>query len=430
PMFHREVLGISSGNLDSFFQDAALLHQNLQQYGRGADLSVIEGVMGYYDGIGFGTEAGTAQVAALTDTPVILVVDCRGRAVSALAEVYGFLHFRQEGAQIRGVIFNRLPQRLYAQAAEEAQRSGIRSFGYLPQIKGYHLQSRHLGLVTPQEMQDFKQQMELLARQTEESIDLDGLLALAEESVAGKSAPGVQRQNSVPAPDNRIRQKIKIAVAWDAAFCFYYRENLDVLKQLDCEIVFFSPLEDAGLPKCDALILPGGYPELYADRLEENESMRTSIREGIAGGLPVIAECGGFLYLHKTLTDRAGETYRMAGVLEAHCCYDGLQKQFGYVEMTARKDQLLGKAGETLKGHEFHYFVSDLAPDAFGAAKPYGGRAWMAGVGSETMYAGFPHIAFQGSRRAAERFVQKARAYRQKEENMLFASIHDRGKES
>ena len=101
PMFHREVLGISSGNLDSFFQDAALLHQNLQQYGRGADLSVIEGVMGYYDGIGFGTEAGTAQVAALTDTPVILVVDCRGRAVSALAEVYGFLHFRQEGAQIR-----------------------------------------------------------------------------------------------------------------------------------------------------------------------------------------------------------------------------------------------------------------------------------------------------------------------------------------
>ncbi len=409
PMFHREVLGIDSGNLDSFFQDREQLRENMIRHAVGADLAVIEGVMGYYDGIGFASEASTAQVAEWTETPVILIVDCKGRAVSALAELYGFVHFRPEGKRIRGVLLNRFPERLYPEAAKQIKEMGLIPVGYLPEQKEFGLQSRHLGLVTPQEIAGFQEQVDRLAERLEKTVDLSlaEQIAMNAETIASFSENAdrhIAADASVP--------KVRIAIARDAAFCFYYRENIEVLESLGAQVVYFSPLTDTKLPACDALILPGGYPELYAGALEKNESIRADICNKIKGGLPTIAECGGFLYLHKTLTDQTGNTYAGAGALQAECSYQGFQRQFGYITLKAEKDQLLAQAGDELRAHEFHYFVSELETDALCAEKPDHSRNWKAAVATDTFYAGFPHISFAGSPKAAERFVKAAQKYK------------------
>ncbi len=422
PMFHREVLGVESGNLDSFFQSTRQLQESLLRHTEAAELAVIEGVMGYYDGIGLTTEASTAQVAQHTDTPVVLLVDCRGRSQSALAEVHGFVTYRPEGKQIRGVLLNRLPERLYEGIAEQIRAMGLRPVGYLPEQKEFMLQSRHLGLVTPKEIKGFQEQLDRLAEVLAATVDLDAIEEIAAE--AGTIPMDTDVYEDVPtfcadaASETDRREgagSVRIALAMDAAFCFYYRENIEILEALGAQIIPFSPLSDAYLPDCDALILPGGYPELYAGALEKNESMRYDIYRKIKEGLPTIAECGGFLYLHDTLTDADKKTYAGAGVLHAGCAYQGFQRQFGYITLTAQKDQLLARKGECLKGHEFHYFVSEQVCDAFGAEKPDRSRSWTAAYATDTLYAGFPHISFAGSPEAAGRFVIAAGEYHRKQ---------------
>ncbi|MBR3105212.1 MAG: cobyrinate a,c-diamide synthase [Lachnospiraceae bacterium] len=411
PMFHREVLGVDSGNLDSFFQDEKQLKRSLLQHTQ--DIAVIEGAMGYYDGIGFASSASTAEVAALTQTPVVLVVDCRGRALSALAEIYGFVHFRPEGAQIKGVLLNRLPERLYAAAAEQIRAMGLIPVGFLPEQKEFQLKSRHLGLVTPQEIEGFQEQMDDLAKRLAQTVDLAGIEDLAEEAPMIEETDGLQTEEVFSVKEDK-RVPVRIAVARDSAFCFYYRENLEILEAYGCEILDFSPCQDTSLPDCDGLILPGGYPELYAEALQKNERMRCQICDKIQNGLPTIAECGGFLYLHQRLTDAEGRIFQGTGALKADCSYKGFQRQFGYIELTAQKEQLLAEAGDTLKAHEFHYFVSEQTCDAFRAEKTDHSRSWMAGVATDTLYAGFPHIAFSGSPKAAKRFAEAAKRYHKK----------------
>ncbi len=424
PMFHREVLGVESGNLDSFFQNTKQLQSSLLRHTADADLAVIEGVMGYYDGIGLTAEASTAQIAERTNTPVILIADCRGRSQSVLAEVYGFVKYRPEGKQICGVLLNRLPARLYAGMAEQIRAMGLVPVGYLPDQKEFELKSRHLGLVTPGEIEGFEKQMDRLAEVVAASVDLDAIEEIAKkaEAFCGFSEPdGYEEARQYGAEDRNgadpgeAGSGVRIAIARDAAFCFYYRENVEILENLGAQIVYFSPLSDSSLPDCDALILPGGYPELYAKALEKNASMRYDICRKIKEGLPTIGECGGFLYLHETLKDTDGNTYAGAGVLHAPCFYQGFQRQFGYIILTAKKDQLLAKAGEELKGHEFHYFVSETDADAFCAEKPDHSRSWTAACASDTFYAGFPHISFAGSPEAAVRFVKAAAQYHSKQ---------------
>ena len=421
PMFHREVLGVDSGNLDSFFQDEIQLRDSLLRHAAEADLAVIEGVMGYYDGIGFTNDASTAEVAEKTDTPVILVVDCKGRSQSALAELYGFVHYRPEGERIKGVLLNRLPERLYEAAAERIRAMGLIPVGYLPEQKEFSLQSRHLGLVTPKEIKGFQEQVDRLAETLVKTVDLDSIERIAERAVVSVDGyEGIEGAIAFPAIEYVAEkpESARIALAKDAAFCFYYRENIEMLQLLGARIVPFSPMKDAKLPDCDALILPGGYPELYAEALEKNESMRYDICRRIEAGLPTIAECGGFLYLHDALTDQDGKTYAGAGVIHANCAYKGFQRQFGYITLKAEKKQLLANAGEELKGHEFHYFVSDQESDAFCAEKPDHSRSWKAAVAGNTLYAGFPHISFAACPEAAERFVRAASEYRRREKTV------------
>lgn len=403
PMFHSRVLGAQSCNLDLFFFNQATARSLLVRCAEQADVTVLEGAMGYYDGIAMGADASAYALAAATQTPAVLVVDGRGRALSAAAEVLGFQSFRQPSG-IAGVILNRVSPMLYPRLARTiSQETGLPVFGYLPVMEDCAIESRHLGLVTAAEITDLQQKLDQMAQQAEKTVDLDGLLALARTAPELKKSPIF-----LPAVSDRPR----IAVARDKAFCFYYEASLQVLRDLGAELVEFSPLRDERLPQqIRGLYLGGGYPELYARELAENETMRRSIHDAVTDGMPTVAECGGFLYLHRTLQDEAGTPWPMAGVLDADGYPTGKLTRFGYVTLTAETDSLLFRRGETMPAHEFHYWDSTEPGADFTARKPQSERHWMAGVATDSLYAGFPHFHFAAKPAAARRFVEAAAAY-------------------
>lgn len=393
PMFHREALKVPSRNLDPFFSTDAVLRAALaEQDGR---LSVIEGVMGYYDGVGPAGEFSTYDVARHTQTPVILVVNAKGMYTSAGAVLHGFREFRPQ-SNVRGVIFNGVSQGLYDGLKQIAMDAGVAPLGFLPYDKGLLIGSRHLGLITAGEIDDLQKKLRALGALAQMYIDIEGVLALA------ASAPALHEK----AQEVRPIASVRVAVARDSAFCFLYEENLTLLRAFGCELCFFSPLTDTVLSEnIGALYLPGGYPELHLEALSANVPMRQAVKAAIAGGLPTLAECGGFLYLHDSL-----DGFPMASAIPAKAYRTEKLQRFGYVTLTAKKDNLLCEAGESIRAHEFHYYESSFCGDAFTAQKP-NGRAWDCIHASGSLYAGFPHLYFPANRSFAERFVRKANDY-------------------
>ena len=404
PMFHSRVLGARSCNLDLFFFSKSTARALLARNAEHAGVTVLEGAMGYYDGIAMSSDASAYDLARTTETPAVLVVDGRGRALSAAAEIQGFLAFRQP-SQIAGVLLNRVSPMLYPRLAETiTKETGLPVFGYLPVMEDCAVESRHLGLVTAAEIEDLQEKLDRLAAQAEKTVDLDGLLALA------RTAPDLKDRLPELEP---VAGNLRIAVAKDKAFCFYYADSLRVLEDLGAELVEFSPLTDRALPAgIQGLYLGGGYPELYAKELAENASMRRSIHDAVLTGLPTVAECGGFLYLHRTLQDPNGKPWPMAGVLEAEAYPTGKLGRFGYVTLTARTGSLLFKEGETIPAQEFHYWDSTAPGTDFTARKPQSNRSWEAAVATKSLYAGFPHFHFASRPEAARRFLEAARIYR------------------
>lgn len=380
PMFHSRIIGAKSANLDlHFFRDNTLRYL-LAKNAEGRDISVIEGVMGYYDGMRLTTaRASSFEVAQVTDSPVVLVVSAKGASLSVLATIQGFLTFYPDN-HIKGVILNQCGSMAYGALANAIkERLGIRAYGYLPKMVDCTLESRHLGLVTAAEVEHLREKLQAMARQAENTIDLDGLLKLAKETAPVSCQPmELPRQESV-----------RIAVARDNAFCFYYEDNLDAMKQMGAELVAFSPLHDEKLPEdIHGLYLGGGYPELYAQQLGQNQSMRESVCAALEHGLPCIAECGGFMYLTREI---AG--YPMVGYLPGSCFDNGKLTRFGYVTLRAKEDNLLCRAGEEIPGHEFHHWDCTHPGSSFTAVKPTGKR-WDCAVVTDRLYAGFPHFHF------------------------------------
>ena len=392
PMFHTAVLGIPSRNLDLFFVDEKEARGQLAWHVPAGGMGIIEGVMGFYDGVsGTSDTASAAHLARATDTPAVLIVRPRGQSLSLAAEIKGFRDFASN--TLRGVILNGVSKAMYPFYKAIAEQAGLTVYGCLPPVPAAEIPDRHLGLVTAQEIGDLQAKLDLLADAAEEGLDLDGLCALA------RTAPPLADEGAplAPAADRPVR----IAVARDRAFCFYYADNFDVLRALGAELVEFSPLDDQALPAgIDGLYLGGGYPELYAAQLAENRSMRESVRSAVQGGLPAIAECGGFLYLHRTLDGN-----EMAGVIDADARMTGRLQPFGYVTLTAARDNLLCRAGERIRAHEFHYAQSGDNGTVFRAEKP-NGRAWDCVHATETLYAGFPHLYLRANPAFAQNFVR------------------------
>ncbi len=410
PMFHGKVIGTKSRNLDTFFTDADTTRYLYEKNTEGFDLAVVEGVMGYYDGLGgIRTEGSTYDVARTLDLPAILIVNCRGASLSVLATVRGFLEY-QKDSHICGVILNQISPMIYGQLRMLIEQElQIRVFGYVPKMENLSLDSRHLGLVLPGEIRALQKKLNDLAEKLEETLDLDGMISeikTAEYRTAGKSDIRKEIQ-ALSFPD-----KIRIAVAEDDAFCFTYLDNLELLEEMGAKLVPFSPLRDGHLPEAvSGLILSGGYPELHAKELGSNRSMRASVRKAVADGMPCIAECGGFLYLHRELEDTDGRFYPMAGVLDAKAYRTEKLSRFGYVTLTAEEDQLLGKAGTQIRGHEFHYWDSESCGESFHARKPAGRREWDCVHGTNTLYAGFPHLFYYSNLQVPHAFLRSCFAY-------------------
>ncbi|MBR2696713.1 MAG: cobyrinate a,c-diamide synthase [Parasporobacterium sp.] len=409
PMFHRQVLGVPSGNLDTYFTEAETLNYLLKKKAEKADITVIEGVMGYYDGLGgVLTDASAYDVARVTSTPVILVIDGKGSSLSLTAIVKGFKEYKKD-SQIKGVILNRTNGMIYSRLKEIIEKeTGVKALGYVPEIKDLEVPSRHLGLVAPEEIRSFQTWSETLAEAMGDTLDIDGIIALSE------TAPEVEgKEPEIPTLSYSVDEpKVKIGVAFDAAFSFYYTENFELAEQMGAEIIRFSPLEDKTIPEgISALVFGGGYPENYGAELAANQEMRESIRNAVRDGMPCIAECGGFMYLGKTLEDENGRKHEMTGILSGEGFPTHKLGRFGYIEAKILKDGLLGCAGESIRGHEFHYWDSTENGQGFHAEKPVGSRGWDCIFHTDTLEAGFPHFYFYNNPKLLYRFLQKAKEY-------------------
>jgi len=411
PMFHSRIIGAKSANLDLFFFRENTLNYLLAKNGRGCDISILEGVMGYYDGMELTSDrASTYEIAKVTSSPTVLVVNGAGAALSLLATIQGFVSLRED-SQIRGVILNQCSPMSYPALAEAIRThfSGrVRPLGFLPKMPQCALESRHLGLVTAGEVADLKEKLHILAQQAEKTVDLDGILRLADTAKAVACEPVVFPKG----------EAVRIAVAQDNAFCFYYGDNLRALEELGAELVEFSPLADAALPEgIHGLYLGGGYPELYGRQLGENKRMLRSVRQALAGGLPCIAECGGFMYLTQAVAGMP-----MVDFLPGQCFDSGKLTRFGYVTLRARRDNMLCKAGEEIRGHEFHRWDCTQPGNGFSAVKP-SGKSWECAVTTQKLYAGYPHFHFYANPDFARNFYETCR----KEKNRYAGDHQTRG---
>lgn len=461
PMFHEQVLKIPSKNLDTFFSDASQIQALYEMELPGHDIAVLEGVMGLYDGLGGIREEGSSYHLAKTlDVPVILVVDAHGMGKSVIPLIAGFLQY-DEKKLIKGVILNRTSKMFFDTIAPLIEEElAIKALGCIPNEKELTIGSRHLGLILPEEMEELNFQLEKAGQLLEKYVDVDAMIGIAESALREKEETveedetkledEIEQENEMK-PEKNLEEKEdleekaysgkvtifsqtifsgksklydrensgtntippRIAVAKDEAFCFYYRDNLKMLEHYGAELVFFSPLHDEKLPEnIHGLLLGGGYPELYAKQLAENEGMRKSIKEALEQHLPSLAECGGFMYLHDTLTDREGTTYQMAGVIPAECQYTGKLVRFGYVEV--QLPQGLTEKGtaempepEKIKAHEFHYFDSTANGEDCIATKPVTGRSWKCIHASDDHFWGFPHLYYPSDPKFVKWFLER-----------------------
>ena len=424
PMFHKQVLGIPGGNLDSFFLSKEALKAQYQQKNVGFDLAVMEGVMGYYDGLGgISTQASTYEVAQAVDVPVILILDGKGASLSLAAMLRGFLQY-QKDSHIVGVILNRTSPMIGARLKPVLEAEGVKYLGCVPVSKEIQFDSRHLGLVMPEEVPQIQKQLDEIADLLEESVYLDGILELARsyaEKVENNADAGLAKcQTSQVAMKTRAaglftesRNPLRIAVARDEAFCFYYQENMEILESLGVELIPFSPIHDQELPaKVSGVILGGGYPENYAKALSENTSMLASIRQAWENKMPFLAECGGFLYLHRELEGSDGIFYPLAGVIPDKAWKTNRLGRFGYITLTPdHPDTCLIRK---IKGHEFHYWESGDCGTCWTAKKPLSDRSWSCVHSEQGQIAGFPHLYYPSAPEFAERWLETCRKWQKR----------------
>lgn len=417
PMYHERVIGVPSGNLDTFFSDEQEIRYLYERGWENYDYSVIEGAMGLYDGLGGTRPEGSAYHLAQTlDLPVFLVLDARGMGRTMIALLAGLLRYDGDH-QIAGVILNRTTERFYGIIGPQIEKElGLPVIGYFPEKQELHLESRHLGLKLPGEIEELKNQVFSAAEILEETVDVDRMLALAERCSLFSDSLRREEKDRSHLWENifdKTEKKVRIAVAKDGAFCFYYGENLRILQEKGAELVEFSPLADAGLPDhTDGILLGGGYPELFARQLSDNVSMRSSIREAIEAGIPSVAECGGFMYLHESLTNQEGSTFPMVGAVAGGCHNTGKLVRFGYVEIKEKETNFL--AGRPIRGHEFHYYDSDHNGRDCIAGKPATGRSWDCVHEGENHWWGYPHLYYPSNPAFVSHFLHECRMAQQR----------------
>lgn len=410
PGYHRLVTGRPSINLDGWICSPAFVRATFARHAAGADVAVVEGAMGLFDGAGGVLDEGsTAHVAKIIDAPVVLVVDAKGQSRSVAPLVKGFADF-DPAVRLAGVIFNNVASdshgRLLREAVESL-RSGVRVFGCIPRDERLQIPSRHLGLVTADEHPLPPAFLDRLAALVKEHVDLGMLWG------AGICHAELPFGEGPPPPAG---SPVRIAVARDEAFCFVYEDNLRLLEEAGAEIATFSPLRDAALPAgVSGVYLPGGYPEIFAAMLAENGGMKEAIRAAVAAGMPVYAECGGFIYLSLGVEGGEGEEIApLAGIYPARARMLARRKALGYREVELAADSVIGPAGTVVRGHEFHYSEMGEIPPAI--ERLYRVRRLGVDLGAEgyrrnNCLASYVHLHFGSNPGVAAAFVASCRKF-------------------
>ncbi|MBQ3620293.1 MAG: cobyrinate a,c-diamide synthase [Methanosarcinaceae archaeon] len=411
PGYHRIASGKKGHNLDTWLMDKEKMAEIFFRTASQCDMAVVEGVMGLYDG-GRGGISSTAEISKLLKIPVLLVIDVKSMGDSAAAIALGFKNYDPE-VRLAGVILNRLGSDSHEMMIREAmEKAGIPVFGCMHRDDALSISERHLGLLPVEENDDDIRQIGLIREAVEKSLFIDRIIELAENA------------EMIDLPEKEMSQtekKVRIGVADDEAFTFYYPESLQVLESMGAELVRFSPMNDATLPDVDGLMIGGGFPELFVDRLSENDSMKRDIREKAAAGLPVFAECGGLMYLTEKITDFDGKTFDMVGLIPAVCSMTKKLQTVGYVEAEALSENVLSEPGHVIRGHEFHFSTMDLAagtdedafPWAFEFRKMRTGACYRSGFSQGNVLASYLHLHFAGDPSLAEHFIGKCEKYKE-----------------
>lgn len=411
PGYHNAATGQVSRNLDCWMMGEDPLREAFIRSAQDADFSLIEGVMGLYDGLGPTAFGSTAQVAKMLDTPVLLVLDVRSMARSAAAVVLGYQRM-DPGVKISGVILNRVGSqrhyRLVKEAVEEICRVPV--VGCLPRQAGLELPERHLGLLPTAEKDGLSEHIEKMAKAVEEGVDLAQVMALAE------SAGACPVPSRAVFPVEKLPHRVKIGVVRDKAFNFYYQDGLDLLGALGAELVKCSPFGGEGLPGgLHGLYIGGGFPEMFLEELSECRTFISDLRAAARSGMPVYAECGGLMFLASSIVDFEGREFPTAGLVSGRCRMGKKRAALGYVTATSLGESVLLRQGESLRGHEFHYSTLELD---YSWARAYRLTSWGEdraredGVLKGNILASYLHLHFAGSPGAAARFVDSCERYK------------------
>ncbi len=413
PGFHKQICDCPSRNLDGWMLSKEYNRRVFFKGSHSCDVAIVEGVMGLFDGYDGRSEAGsTAEMAKWLSLPVFLIVDARSMARSAAALIQGFENFDSE-LKWAGVVLNRLGSDVHLQFIREALEGhvNISLLGGIKRESSLNLPERHLGLVTQDENPLGPDYIDHLADSIEGSLNLDMLI----DNLPELDIPKFPQKQEL-----HQKTSIRIGVAKDEAFCFYYQDNLDFLEEYGAELVFFSPLHDRSLPPdIDGLYLGGGYPELFAEKLSRNKSLMEEIKQLGNSGFPVYAECGGFMYLTEGVEDTLLHFYPMAGIFPVRIMMLGRLKALGYREVTLKRSNLLGKPGEQIRGHEFHYseikeLPGKIAPvvDHNGVTLAYklsdrpGLKIREEGYMKKNVLGSYVHLHFGSNPQVAENFVR------------------------
>jgi len=416
PMFHTFITGRESRNLDSWMLNHDTVRYLYDKNSDGADIAVIEGVMGFYDGYG-GTslEGSTADVAKSIGAPVILVINGEAMSLSAAALVKGFADF-DKSVNVKGVIINKISGEGHYKLLKEAIEgyTGIAVLGYLERSDDIIIGSRHLGLITSSEINGLKEKAALLSNRIQKTVDLELLLKLANEAdtqLTGSTAYFQGPKKNIP--------HVRLAVAKDKAFCFYYKDSLELLERNGAELVYFSPLSDASMPEdIDGLYLGGGYPEVWAQELQENTSIKRDIKSRIEKGMPAYAECGGLMYLTDSIRTNKDCEFEMVGLIPGKSCMTASLKRFGYVHVEITEDTILAKKASEIRAHEFHYSETNVGEDvkaSFEVSKRRNGlvvKSWNCGYKVYNLLAGYPHMHFYANPDFARGFVESCDGFK------------------
>jgi cobyrinic acid a,c-diamide synthase len=374
--FLAAAAGKEAGNLDLHLQGEAGMRQAFSL--ADGDLCVIEGAMGYFDGISNTWQGSSYHIAKTLGITTVMVYSPKGEMFSAVPQIKGMIDF--SGNLIKAVILNNISEKAYQLLKGQIEKyTGVKVLGYLPPKKNAVLKSRHLGLVQSMELEDLDSQLEQYADALIKYVNLDAIIGLMTD-ISGEPFPQPARRN------------LTVAVAKDRAFSFYYRENLKLL-EMCCQVIYFSPLEDERLPQCDLLYLGGGYPEVFRKELSANRKMLSAIKLYADNGGCIYAECGGMMYLFEKVE---GES--MVGIFKGESKLTDRLQRFGYIDITLADNCMLGSAGDKLTAHEFHRSTCTPAiKDIFQITKTMGSENWACGRIYKNVISGYPHLNFLGN---------------------------------